>query len=166
MSSTYNATYWHDLRHLNWSYPAPRTSRSAQAEGLITEKILYEISKSLDFRKDFKISGEISRFPERFQDFRKDFKISGKISRFHARFQNFQKDYARFLDSNKDFQISMKISARFGHSSANFDILILNSRWWHTCRLTQWTGRRNLDSSIHYISCIMYKQVMYKELTI
>ena len=31
-------------------------------EGLITEKIPYEISKSWDFAKDFRISGKISRF--------------------------------------------------------------------------------------------------------
>ena len=41
----------------------------ALIEGLITEKITYEISKSWDFAIDFRI-------------FRKDFKISGKISRF------------------------------------------------------------------------------------
>ena len=55
-------------------------------EGLITEKIPYEISKSWDFAEDFRISGKISRF----QDFI-------EISRFHVRFQDFQKDYARFL---------------------------------------------------------------------
>ena len=54
-----------------------------RTEGLITEKIPYEISKSWDFAKDFRISGKISRFHERFQDFMKDFKISVKISRFH-----------------------------------------------------------------------------------
>ena len=37
--------------------------------GLITEKISYEISKSWDFAKDFRISGKISRFHLRFQDF-------------------------------------------------------------------------------------------------
>ena len=71
-------------------------------EGLITEKIPYEISKSLDFAEDFRISGKISRFRERFQDFRKDFKISRfqerfqdfvEISRFHVRLQDFQKDF-------------------------------------------------------------------------
>jgi len=51
-------------------------------EGLITEKIPYEISKSWDFAKDFRISGKISRFQSRFQDFSQDFKIS-------LRFQDF-----------------------------------------------------------------------------
>ena len=84
------------------------------SEGLITEKTPYEISKSWDFAKDFRISGKISRFQERFQDFSQDFKISLKISRFHLRFQDFQKlDYARFPDFNEDFcKISM-ISAKF-----------------------------------------------------
>ena len=44
-----------------------------ETEGLITEKIPYEISKSWDL---LKISGKISRFQERFQDFM-------EISRFH-----------------------------------------------------------------------------------
>ena len=47
-------------------------------EGLTTEKILYEISKSWDFAEDFQISGKISRF-------RGDFKISRKISGFPER---------------------------------------------------------------------------------
>ena len=51
-------------------------------EGLITEKIPYEISKSWDFAKDFRISGKISRFQSRFQDFT-------KISGFHLTFQDF-----------------------------------------------------------------------------
>ena len=54
------------------------------SEGLITGKIVYEISKSWDFAEDFWISGKISRFHA-------DFKISCKISRFHARFQDFCK---------------------------------------------------------------------------
>ena len=38
------------------------TAFIACIEGLITEKIPYEISKSWDFAKDFRISGKISRF--------------------------------------------------------------------------------------------------------
>ena len=41
---------------------------STPAKGLITEKTPYEISKSWDFGKDFRISGKISRFQERFED--------------------------------------------------------------------------------------------------
>ena len=97
-------------------------------EGLITRKIVYEISKSWDFAEDFRISGKISRFQDFMQDFRQDFKISCKISRFHdfnARFQDFMQD---FRISMQDFQISTKISARFPDSSADFDIRILNFR--------------------------------------
>ena len=46
-----------------------------KTEGKIAEKIPYEISKSWDFAKDFKISCKISRFHG-------DFKISLKISEF------------------------------------------------------------------------------------
>ena len=81
----------------NLSWRAERQSRNSyvpKSEGLITEKILYEISKSWDCAKDFRISGKISRFQEKFQDFM-------EISRFHLRFQDFRKDFKiswRFQD--------------------------------------------------------------------
>ena len=121
--------------------------------------ILLKISGFPNFRKDFKISGKISRF-------HRDFKISLKISRFHLRFQDFQKDYARFPDFNEDFcKISMKISARFPDSSADFDILILNFRmmWLFTAEMqTDTVPGRNLHSSTHYILCICDTDTMYK----
>ena len=100
-----------------------------RVEGLITEKILYEISKSWDFAKDFQISGKISRFQSRFQDFTKISRFHLRFPRFHLRFRDFQKDYARYPDFSDDFcKISMKTFARFTDSSADFDILILNFR--------------------------------------
>ena len=81
-------------------------NRIGSLKGLITEKIPYEISKSWDFAKDFRISGKISRFQERFQDFT-------EISRFHLRFQDFTSDFRISRKIMQDFQISMKISARF-----------------------------------------------------
>ena len=53
-----------------------------KTEGMIAEKIPYEISKSWDFAKDFKISGNISRFQKIFQDFRQYFKISWRFQNF------------------------------------------------------------------------------------
>ena len=56
-----------------------KTADQARVRGLTLPKIVYEISKSLDFEKDFsqdyKISLEISRCHLRFQDL-------GKILRF------------------------------------------------------------------------------------
>ena len=78
-------------------------------EGLITEKIPYEISKSWDFAKDFQISGKISRFQERFQDFmeisrfQERFQDFMEISRFHLRFPDFMEISARFPDFSEDF---------------------------------------------------------------
>ena len=62
---------------------------NAFSKGLITEKIVYEISKSWDCAKDFRISGKISRFQERFQGFQERFQDFMEISRFHLRFQDF-----------------------------------------------------------------------------
>ena len=82
------------MRSLPAGTSAQRLSpKKGASEGLITEKIPYEISKSWDFAKDFRISAKISRFQSRFQDFT-------KISRFHLRFQDF----------TEDFKISLKIS--------------------------------------------------------
>ena len=105
--------------------------------GLITEKIPYEISKSWDFAKDFRISGIC-----KISDFNEDF---CKISRFQWRFL-------------QDFQILVQILTYWFWISGWCDYLL------HKCRLTQCTGR-NLHSSTHYILCIcdtdtMYKQVM------
>ena len=74
---------------------------NAFSKGLITEKIVYEISKSWDCAKDFRISGKISRFSGKISRFHGDFKISLKISGFPERLCKI------------NFQISMKISARF-----------------------------------------------------
>ena len=60
-----------------------------------------EISKGLIFHTGFRISGKISRF----QDFEK---ISGEISRFPVRFQDFE----RFPVGFQDFNI-LKISCGF-----------------------------------------------------
>ena len=54
-------------------------------EGSDTPKIAYEISKSLNFVKDFRISPKISRFHLRFQDL-------AKIVKFQQRFQEFSKN--------------------------------------------------------------------------
>ena len=113
-----------EMTHTFEKFP-PGIPHADCSEGLITKKIPYEISKSWDFAKDFrisgkisrfhgdfKISGKISRFQERFQDFMEisrfhgDFKISGKISRFQERFQDFMeisRFHLRFPDFSEDF---------------------------------------------------------------
>ena len=63
--------------------------RYVSTEGLITEKIVYEISKSWDFAEDFQISGKTSRFHG---DFMQDFRISSKN---HGRFPDFNKDFCK-----------------------------------------------------------------------
>ena len=107
-----------------------------QVEGLITEKISYEISKSSDFAKNFRISGKISRFHG-------DFKISRKISGFPERLCKVSRFQWRFL---QDFQILVQILTYWFWISGWCDYLL------HTCRMTQCAGR-NLHSSIHYIHC-------------
>ena len=69
----------------------------------------YEISKSSNLAKDFRISNEISRFPARFQDFRKDFQDFQDFQRDFQDFQDFQRD---FQDIQVDFQISCEISSK------------------------------------------------------
>ena len=102
-------------------------------EGLITKKIPYEISKSCDFAKDFRISGKISRFQERLQDFMEisrlqlRFKISLKISGFPETFQDFRKDF--------------KISWRFQ------DFLLL-----HTVNINRRLSVTNLSSENNFAS--------------
>ena len=111
----------------------------------------------LDFRKDFKISGKISKFPrfqERFQDF-------VEILRFHVRFQDFQKNYARFLARFQwrfsrfpdfkwrflqDFQILVQILTYWFWISGYVIIYCIHAVW-------QCTGR-NLHSSIYTIFCV------------
>ena len=107
-----------------------------QVEGLITEKISYEISKSSDFAKNFRISRKISRFHG-------DFKISRKISGFPERLCKVSRFQWRFL---QDFQILVQILTYWFWISGWCDYLL------HTCRMTQCAGR-NLHSSIHYIHC-------------
>ena len=78
------------------------------SRGVITEKILYEISKSWGFAEDFRISGKDFKISWRFQDFMEisrfhgDFRVSRKISGFPERFCK--------IDFNEqDFQIPVQI---------------------------------------------------------
>ena len=125
-----------------------------------------------DFAEDFRISGKISRFQERFQDFREDFKISGKISRFqerfqdlveisrfHVRFQDFQKDYARFLARFQrrflqDFQILVQILTYWFWISRWCDYLL------HTCSVTVYM---QAGTYIHQYTIFRDTDTMYKQ---
>ena len=52
-----------------------KTADQAHVRGLTLPKIAYEISKSLDFEKDFGISRKITRFHLRFQDLAKNLRF-------------------------------------------------------------------------------------------
>ena len=103
-------------------------------EGLITGKIVYEISKSRDFAEDFRISGKISRFHADFkisQDFMQDFKISCKISGFQEKSCKISKQLstkisARFLDFNEDLHKISRFQCRFCCTDSEFqdDVII------------------------------------------